>query len=93
VIIDMFNSSEFRYISVWLFLLVLTLVTLWFGTGHGAEDIKYSSTVALLIGLAKVGVVGSVFMHVGNAPLPIKIILYGWCLILSVVLCSIYLLK
>lgn len=78
------------YSKAWLALLLLTIVSVWFGLEADQSQAGNHSLVALILGFFKVAIVGSIFMGLARAPLALKVMFYGWCLVLTIVLSSIY---
>jgi hypothetical protein len=73
----------------WLLLMALTLVSWWLGDGHGPG--KAAAVAVLVVAFFKVSVVGAHFMELRWAPLPLRLIFYGWAILICSVLIVIYL--
>jgi hypothetical protein len=76
---------------VWLGLIGLTLLSWWLGTDHGIHDARFASVVVLLVAFAKVRLVGLDFMELRHAPLPLRLLLEGWCAIVCTAVVAMYL--
>lgn len=72
----------------WLTLITLTPVSFFVGADHGA-----GSDVAILllsIAIFKVRLVGLDFMELRNAPPLLRVAFEGYCVVLWLVLCAVY---
>jgi caa(3)-type oxidase subunit IV len=79
-----------RISLVWLALVVATLISWRVGTDTGLHA-HLAATVVLLVAFLKVRLVGAYFMELRDAPLPLRLIFDGYCLIVCTVLVVMYL--
>jgi hypothetical protein len=72
----------------WLVLIAATLVSYALGADHGIG----SATVVVVLGIAaiKIRLVGLDFMELRSAPLPLRALFEGYCLVLWAVLSGLY---
>ena len=75
---------------VWLGLMLVTGVSWWLGTDHGANH-KLATIVVMVVAFTKVRFVGMYFMELRHAPLPLKLIFQGWCVVVCSVIIVMYL--
>jgi hypothetical protein len=75
-----------RISMVWLVLIVATLTSLLLGTDHLVHETKLASVLVLLVAFIKVRFVGLYFMELRDAPMPLRLILEGYCLLVCIVL-------
>jgi hypothetical protein len=78
-----------RISLVWLALVVATLISWRVGTDNGLHP-HLASTIVLLVAFLKVRFVGAYFMELRDAPLPLRLIFDGYCLIVCTVLVVMY---
>ena len=72
----------------WVILIVATLVSYGLGADHGAGS---AAAVAVLgIAAIKIRLVGLDFMELRGAPIPLKALFEGYCLVLWAVLSGLY---
>jgi len=76
---------------VWLALIALTLTSWWLGTEDAVGSIKAANILILVVAFAKVRFVGLYFMELRNAPVPLRLIFEGWCVVVSTVVLLLYL--
>jgi Prokaryotic Cytochrome C oxidase subunit IV len=68
--------------AVWLFLIAATAVQWALGTDHALiDDTTATSLILLVVAFVKVRFIGLYFMELKNAPLTLRMIFEGWCLI------------
>jgi len=79
-----------RVTLVWLGLVCVTGVSWWLGTDHSAAH-KLATIVVLGVAFTKVRFVGMYFMELRGAPLPLKLIFQGWCVVVCTTLLIMYL--
>jgi heme/copper-type cytochrome/quinol oxidase subunit 4 len=79
-----------RISLVWLALVVATLISWRVGTDNGLHA-HLAATIVLLVAFLKVRFVGAYFMELRDAPLPLRLIFDGYCLIVCTVLVVMYL--
>jgi hypothetical protein len=77
--------------AVWFVLVAMTLLSYWLGTGHGLDSDKAVAVLLLLISLVKVRFVGLYFMELRDAPIWLRSVFEGYCLVAVVVLITLYL--
>jgi hypothetical protein len=76
-------------VLVWFGLMAATLVSWWLGEGHGAT--KVAAVGVLVVGFAKVALIGEHFMELRGAPPQLRFAFLGWCSLIPTVLVTIYL--
>jgi caa(3)-type oxidase subunit IV len=79
-----------RISLVWLVLIAATLASWKVGTDHGVHA-QLATTIVLLVAFIKVRLVGLYFMELREAPLPLRVIFEGYCLVVCTVLIIMYL--
>ena len=80
-----------RVTGIWLILIAATLVSFWLGTDHGLASVTSRSVPILMVALIKVRFVGLYFMELRDAPLPLRLLFEGYCLIVCTTLLAMYL--
>ena len=87
------GSSAFQFVRnraalSWLILIAATLVSFAVGAEHGAG----SAIVVVVLGIAaiKVRLVGLDFMELRRAPIPLRALFEGYCVLLWAVLSGLY---
>jgi caa(3)-type oxidase subunit IV len=80
-----------RVVPVWLGLMLVTCVSWWLGTNHGTSDHKLATVVIMVVAFTKVRFVGMYFMELRQAPLALKLIFQGWCVVVCGVVLGLYL--
>jgi hypothetical protein len=78
-----------RVVQVWLALALVTCVSWWLGTNHGADH-KLAATILMVVAFTKVRFVGMYFMELRHAPLPLKVIFQAWCVIVCAAVLGLY---
>jgi hypothetical protein len=76
---------------VWLILIAATLTSWWLGTEHGISNTKLATTLILMVAFVKVRLVVMHFMEVHDAPVPLRLILEVYCVVVCAVLVVMYL--
>lgn len=77
---------------VWIFLIAATVVSWLLGTDHSfINSHTTASVIILLVAFVKVRFIGLYFMELKDAPLPLRLILEGWCLIVCGLVVGLYL--
>lgn len=79
-----------RVSLVWLVLIAATLLSWKVGTDHGVHA-HLATTIVLLVAFVKVRLVGLYFMELRGAPLALRLIFEGYCLVVCTVLIIMYL--
>ncbi len=68
--------------AVWLFLVAATVLSWALGTDHGfVSDHLTASVIILVVAFVKVRFVGLYFMELKDAPVPLRLLLEAWCLV------------
>jgi Prokaryotic Cytochrome C oxidase subunit IV len=76
---ELFRSAA---TTVWCFLIAATVVSWALGTGHRfVADHTAASTVILVVAFVKIRFVGLYFMELKDAPVPLRLVLEAWCLV------------
>ena len=76
----------------WAILAALTVVSWALGTGHGFGDSHTpASLLIFVVAVFKVRVVGLYFMELRDAPIPLRGVFEGYCVLLLGVLVGMYL--
>ena len=78
-------------VAVWAALVGATALSWWLGAEHGVRDARLASLLVLLVAFAKVLAVGMYFMELRRAPLPLKLLFGGWCVVAYSALAGMYL--
>jgi hypothetical protein len=79
-----------RACTVWLLLVVATIVSWQVGIDHRI-DYRLSTTLVLVVTFVKVNLVGMNFMELRGAALPLRVIFNAFCVVVCAVLISMYL--
>ena len=79
-----------RISIIWLVLIVATLVSWKVGTDHGVHA-HLATVIVLLVAFIKVRFVGLYFMELREAPLPLRSIFEGYCIVVCMTLVIMYL--
>jgi heme/copper-type cytochrome/quinol oxidase subunit 4 len=87
---DLATLLKNRISLVWLLLIVLTLISWRVGTDGGVTA-HLATVIVLIVAFFKVRLVGLNFMELRNAPLPLRLILEGYCLVVCTTLIIMYL--
>ena len=80
-----------RITLVWGLLVGATALSWWLGTDHGVDDQKLAAVAVLLVAFVKVRFVGMYFMELRNAPIPLRLIFEGWCIVVCAGVIGMYL--
>lgn len=77
----------------WLVLTTLTVISWVLGTQHGLGGGNHvpASLVIFVVAIFKIRVVGLYFMELREAPIALRGAFEGYCVVLLVLLCSMYL--
>jgi caa(3)-type oxidase subunit IV len=79
-----------RVSLVWLVLIAATLISWKIGTDHGVHA-HLATVIVLLVAFIKVRLVGLYFMELREAPLPLRLIFEGYCVVVCTTLIIMYL--
>jgi caa(3)-type oxidase subunit IV len=79
-----------RISLVWLALIVLTLISWRVGT-DGGFSAKLAAVIVLIVAFFKVRLVGLYFMELREAPIQLRMILEGYCLVVCATLVIMFL--
>jgi len=79
-----------RISAVWAVLIAATVLSWWLGD-HGVRDAGLASLLVLFVAFAKVCAVGMYFMELRDAPIPLRLVFQGWCVIVYCTLAGMYL--
>ena len=79
-----------RISLIWLVLIAATLISWWIGTDDAAKP-QLGTAVVLVVVLIKVRLIGLYFMELRDAPLPLRVLFEGYCLIVCTTLLVMYL--
>jgi heme/copper-type cytochrome/quinol oxidase subunit 4 len=79
-----------RITIVWLVLIAATLISWRVGTDQQLEA-HVATTVVVLVAFIKVRFVGLYFMELRQAPLPLRMVFEGYCLVVGSFVIIIYL--
>lgn len=77
--------------AVWFFLIFATLVSWYLGTDHAIDDADAAGAAVLVVAFVKVRFVGMYFMELRHAPIPLRAIYEGWCLVVCAVVIGMFL--
>jgi caa(3)-type oxidase subunit IV len=77
---------------VWLVLVVLTLIAWFLGTNHGFNSDNHApaSIAIFVVAVFKLRLVGLYFMELREAPLPLRGLFEGYCVVLMMLLIGMY---
>jgi hypothetical protein len=78
-----------RISLIWLVLVVATLISWWIGAGDAANP-HLGTAVVLIVAFFKARLVGLYFMELRDAPLPLRLLLEGYCLTVCMTLLVMY---
>jgi heme/copper-type cytochrome/quinol oxidase subunit 4 len=79
-----------RISLIWLALIGATLISWWIGTDDAANPQLGTATVLIVV-FVKVRLIGLYFMELRDAPLPLRLLFEGYCLIVCAALLVMYL--
>jgi heme/copper-type cytochrome/quinol oxidase subunit 4 len=79
-----------RISLIWLVLIAATLISWWIGTGDAANP-QLGTAVVLVVVFIKVRLIGLYFMELRDAPLPLRMLFEGYCMIVCTTLLVMYL--
>jgi hypothetical protein len=90
MIVQLTTLLKTRITAVWLGLIVATLVSWRIGTDHGVHA-SLATAVVLVVAFVKVRFVGVYFMELRSAPVWLRSVFEGYCLVVCTVLIVMYL--
>ena len=76
---------------VWGGLIAITAFSYWLGTNQGTSDHKVATVALMAVAFTKVRFVGMYFMELRGAPLPLKLLFQGWCVVVCCAVLTLYL--
>jgi cytochrome c oxidase subunit IV len=79
-----------RVSLVWLVMVVATIVSWTIGTEHGLHA-RLATTIILFVALTKVRFICMYFMELRHAPIQLRGIVEGYCLLVAAALIAMYL--
>ena len=79
-----------RISLIWLALIAATLISWWIGTDDAASP-QLGTAVVLIVVFVKIRLIGLYFMELRDAPLPLRLLFEGYCLIVCTTLLVMYL--
>lgn len=81
-----------RATAVWSVLIAATLVSWWLGTDHGfGDDHRAAGVAILLVAFFKARLVGLYFMELRQAPIALRAVLEGYCVVVCAALIVMFL--
>lgn len=75
---------------VWLVLIGATLTSWYFGTGHGIDNHAAITTLVMVVAFIKMRFVGLYFMELRDAPIQLRSLFEGYCIIVCSIILGIY---
>lgn len=79
-----------RITAVWVVLVLITVASWEFGHGVGFSDVRHASLAILVSAFIKVRFVLLDFMELRHAPLPLRLIVEVWGVVVCTALCGFY---
>jgi len=79
-----------RISLIWFVLIAATLISWWIGTGDAANP-QLGTAAVFVVVFIKVRLIGLYFMELRDAPLPLRLLFEGYCLIVCTTLLVMYL--
>jgi heme/copper-type cytochrome/quinol oxidase subunit 4 len=79
-----------RISLIWLALIAATLISWWIGTDDAASPTLGTAAVLIVV-FIKIRLIGLYFMELRDAPLPLRLLFEGYCLIVCTTLLVMYL--
>jgi hypothetical protein len=76
---------------VWLGLVLVTCLSWWVGTGGRSASHTVATIVVMVVAFTKVRFVGMYFMELRGAPLALRLLFQGWCVVVCCVVLGLYL--
>jgi hypothetical protein len=81
-----------RFTAIWFVLIAATLLSVWLGTDHGLTSSAGRSILIFVVAFIKIRLVGLYFMELRDAPLALRGIFEGYCVVVCALLIGFYLL-
>jgi heme/copper-type cytochrome/quinol oxidase subunit 4 len=79
------------FTAVWVVLVAATLLSFWLGTDHGLSSATARAVVILVVAFVKIRLVGLHFMELRAAPLALRALFEGYCVVVCLGLIGFYL--
>jgi heme/copper-type cytochrome/quinol oxidase subunit 4 len=76
---------------VWVGLIVATLLSYWLGSDHGLSSAEARTLIIFVVAFVKVRFVGLYFMELRQAPVILRSLFEGWCVVVCLLLAGLYL--
>jgi hypothetical protein len=80
-----------RISLIWLLLIVATITSLLLGTDNLVTAVKAASVLVIVVAFIKVRFVGLYFMELRDAPVQLRLIFEGYCLVVCTALVVMFL--
>jgi heme/copper-type cytochrome/quinol oxidase subunit 4 len=80
-----------RATPIWVLLVAATLLSFWLGTDHGLPTAEARTIVILVVAFVKIRFVGLYFMELRDAPIVLRSIFEGYCVVVCLGLIGFYL--
>ncbi|MGW5110636.1 cytochrome C oxidase subunit IV family protein [Nocardia sp. NPDC004123] len=74
---------------VWTALMAATLLSWYLGAGNSTKN---AAIVVIVVGVVKVQLIGDHFMELRHAPLALRLLFGGWCLVVGTSLTAMFVL-
>jgi caa(3)-type oxidase subunit IV len=84
------DTSARHSVIVWAALVAFTLISFALGGEHVVDAKTLAAVIVIGIGAIKIRLVGLHFMELRGAPLPLRAVFEGYCVLLFCVLMGIY---
>jgi heme/copper-type cytochrome/quinol oxidase subunit 4 len=78
-------------VIVWVGLIVATLLSYWLGSDHGLSSAEARTLIIFVVAFVKVRFVGLYFMELRQAPVALRSLFEGWCVVVCLLLAGLYL--
>ncbi|HZZ47284.1 MAG TPA: cytochrome C oxidase subunit IV family protein [Pseudonocardia sp.] len=76
---------------VWVGLIIATLLSYWLGSDHGLSSAEARTLIIFVVAFVKVRFVGLYFMELRQAPVILRSLFEGWCVVVCLLLAGLYL--
>jgi heme/copper-type cytochrome/quinol oxidase subunit 4 len=80
-----------RFTVIWFVLIAATLLSFWLGTDHGLASATARTVLILVVAFIKVRFVALYFMELRDAPLVLRGLFEGYCVLVCGLLIGLYL--
>jgi heme/copper-type cytochrome/quinol oxidase subunit 4 len=87
---ELLTPLKNRISLIWLVLITATLISWWIGTGDAATP-QLGTAAVFIVVFIKIRLIGLYFMELREAPLPLRLLFEGYCLIVCTALLVMYL--